>query len=176
MDIIKCIKADHDEAEELFAELSRVAHDDRRTSDAMRIAVRLACALKIHAHAEEKVIYEVMRGASEELAAFSREGNYEHQTLDLLLDRLVVQRPGPELFAILKVAHTQFVHHARHEEEGIILPQLHAVLADGASLHLAHDFLHEKRRIRPAIERSVGPAVRGTHDGLGIHISHHRRW
>lgn len=176
MDIIKCIKADHEEAEDLFKELSRVAHDDRRTSDAMRIAVRLACAIKVHAHAEEKVLYEAMRSGPEELAAYSREGKYEHQTLDLLLDRLVVQRPGPELVAILKVAHTQFLYHARDEEEGIVLPQLAKVLEPAASLHLAHDFLHEKRRIRPAIERSVGPAVRGTHDGLGIHISHHRRW
>ena len=174
MDIIKCIKADHDEAAELFTELARVAHDDRRTSDAMRLAVRLAVALKIHAHAEQKIVYEVMSSATPELAAFSREGKYEHQVQDLLLDRLLLQRPGPELFAILKVARHEFEHHARVEEEGIILPALAAYLDPGHSLHLAHDFLHERRRIRPAIERMVGPAVRGTHDGLRAHL--HRRW
>ncbi|MBL9020267.1 MAG: hemerythrin domain-containing protein [Myxococcales bacterium] len=174
MDIIKCIKADHDEAAALFGELARVAHDDRRTSDAMRLAVRLAVALKIHAHAEEKIVYEVMSGATPDLAAFSREGKYEHELLDLLLDRLLVQRPGPELVAILKVARHEFEHHARVEEEGELLPALAACLDPGRGLHLAHDFLYERRRIRPAIERLVGPAVRGTHDGLRTH--HHRRW
>lgn len=174
MDIIKCIKADHDEAAELFDELARLAHDDRRTSDAMRVAVRLAVALKIHAHAEEKIVYSVMKNATPELAACSREGPYEHQLLDMLLDRLVLQRPGPELFAILKVARHEFEHHARVEEEGATLPALAACLDPGHGVHLAHDFLHERRRIRPVIERLVGPAVRGTHDGLRTH--HHRRW
>lgn len=140
----------------------------------MRVAVRLAVAIKIHAHAEEKIVFEVMATATPDLAAFSREGKYEHQVLDMLLDRLVVQRPGPELFAILKVARHEFEHHARVEEEGVILPALAAVLDPAHALHLAHDFLHERRRIRPAIERMVGPAVRGTHDGLRTHA--HRRW
>jgi len=174
MDIIKCIKADHDAATELFGELERVAHDDRRTSDAMRLAVRLAVALKIHAHAEEKIVYEVMSSATPALAAFAREGKYEHRMEDMLLDQLLLQRPGPELFAILKVARHEFDYHARVEEEGHILPALAEYLDPGHSLHLAHDFLHERRRIRPAIERMVGPAVRPTHDGLRAH--QHRRW
>ncbi len=174
MDIFKCIKADHDEATGLFDELMHVAEDDRRTSDAMRLAVRLAVTLKIHAHAEEKIVYEVMTSATPDLAAFSREGRYEHQLMDLLLDKLLVQRPGPELFAILRVARHEFEYHARIEEEGRLLPALEAHLEDGHTLHLAHDFLHERRRIRPVIERAVGPAVRGTHDGLRAH--QHRRW
>jgi len=182
MDLFKCIKADHDEAVELFNELARFAGDDSRTSDAMRLAVRLACALKIHAHAEEKIVYEVMRGGPPTLAAFAREGNYEHQTLDLLLERLITQRPGPEMVAILRVARHHFEHHAREDEELIILPKLQEILEPAASLHLAYDFLHEKRRIRPSIERLVGPAMRPTSDGLGshgrrgLHTSHHRRW
>lgn len=175
MDIIKCIKADHDEVADLFAELADLAADDHRTSDAMRLAVRLVIALKIHAHAEERVVYPAMRSGDRRLVAFAREGHYEHRALDMLLDRLIAQRPGPELVAILKVARDQFEHHARHEEEAVILPLLGAQLTPTESLSLAHDFIHERRRIRPSIERLVGPAARGTHDGRGIHISHHRR-
>lgn len=175
MNIIECIKADHDEAAELFDGLAQLAPDDRRTSDAMRTAVRLAIAIKIHAHAEERVVYQAMKQGDPRLAVFAREGHHEHGALDMLLDRLIAQRPGPELFAILKVARDQFVHHARHEEEEVVLPLLAAQLTPTEGLSLAHDFLHERRRIRPAIERFVGPAARGTHDGRGIHISHHRR-
>jgi hemerythrin superfamily protein len=175
MDIIKAIKADHDEVAELFEQLAHLAGDDQRTSDAMRTAVRLAIAVKIHAHAEERVVYDAMRDRDPRLAAFSREGRYEHSALDMLLDRLIAQRPGPELVAILKVARDQFEHHARHEEEAVILPLLVDDPTPTESLSLAHDFIHERRRIRPSIERLVGPAARGTHDGRGIHISHHRR-
>jgi hypothetical protein len=175
VNIIKCIKADHDEAAALLAELVHLAGDDRRTSDAMRTAVRLAITLKIHAHAEERMVYQAMQSGDLRLAAFAREGRYEHGALDMLLDRLVAQRPGPELLAILKVVRDQFEHHARHEEEEVILPLLETQLTPTESLSLAHDFLHERRRIRPSIERLVGPAARGTHDGRGIHISHHRR-
>jgi hypothetical protein len=175
MDIFKCIKADHDEAADLFAALADLAADDQRTSDAMRIAVRLVIALKIHARAEERVVYPAMRSGGPRLVAFAREGHYEHGALDMLLDRLIAQRPGAELVAILKVARDQFEHHARHEEEAVILPLLAEQLTPTESLSLAHDFIHERRRIRPSIERLVGPAARGTHDGRGIHISHHRR-
>jgi len=175
MDIIGCITADHDEVSELFDELARLAQDDSRTSDAMRIAVRLAVALKIHTHAEERVVYRAMNGADLRLAAFAREGHYEHGAIDMLIDRLLSQRPGAELFAILKVARDQFDHHARDEEERLILPLLAAQLTPTEGLSLAHDFLAERRRIRPSIERLVGPAARGTHDGRGFHISHHRR-
>ncbi len=175
MDIFTCITGDHDEAAELFAELGGLARDDRRTSDAMRAAVRLAIALKIHARAEERVVYQAMQCDDPRLAAFAREGHHEHGAMDMLIDRLTAQRPGPELFAILKVARDQFEHHARHEEEAVILPLLAAQLTPTESLSLAQDFLHERRRIRPSIERLVGPAARGTHDGRGFHISHHRR-
>src|SRR5436190_22326640 len=101
-----------------------------------------------------------MTHATPDLEAFAREGKYEHQIMDLLLDRLVLQRPGPELFAILKVARHEFEHHARLEEEGSLLPALREFLDPDHSMSIAHDFLHERRRIRPAIERMVGPAVR----------------
>ncbi|CAN5921682.1 hypothetical protein BH11MYX3_BH11MYX3_17420 [soil metagenome] len=178
MELIACITADHDEAIAQFEQLAELARDDRRTCDAMRTAVRLTCGIKIHAHAEEKVIYEAMRERGDRLAAFSREGRYEHQMLEMLLDRLLVQRPGPELSAILKVARDQFEHHAREEEEVVMLPAFEALLEASEVVQLAEEFRVEQRRIRPMIERSVGPAPRATSDGRGhhgLHISHHRR-
>jgi hemerythrin HHE cation binding domain-containing protein len=178
MELIACIKADHDEALAHFEQLAELAHDDRRTCDAMRTAVRLTCGIKIHAHAEEKVIYEAMRERGDRLAAFSREGRYEHQMLEMLLDRLLVQRPGPELSAILKVARDQFVHHARDEEEAVLLPALEQLLEPSEIVQLTEEFRLEQRRIRPMIERAVGPAPRASSDSPGhhgLHISHHRR-
>ncbi len=173
LDLLTYITADHDEALERFEQLADLALDDRRSSDAMRTAVRLTCGIKIHAYTEEKVIYEAMRGRCDALGAFARESRYEHQMLDMLLDRLIVQRPGPELRAILKVARDQFEHHCRDEEEAVMLPALEQVLQKAEIAQLVEELRLEQQRVRPMIERAVGPAPRATSDGRHLHINHH---
>ncbi|MBA3453818.1 MAG: hemerythrin domain-containing protein [Deltaproteobacteria bacterium] len=175
MDIIELITADHDEAAKLIEELDQFAADDSRTSEAMRIAVKLAVALKTHAKAEERILYESMRTATAQLAEFALEGPYEHQALDLMLDKLAVHRPGPELRAILHVIKAQFEHHARVEEEGVMLPAVREAFRDHERAQLARDFLDVKERLQPQIVRQVGAPARGTHDGRGFHIHGHRR-
>lgn len=177
MDIIEAIKADHDEVANLIEQLEPLAADDARTSEAMRLVVRLAVAVRTHAKAEEKVLYEAMRTSTQELADLALEGPYEHQAIDLMLDKLLLQRPGRELRAILKVIKEQFGHHARNEEENQVLPAVARAFLDDERIQLGADFEAEKLRLKPQIERLVGPAVRGTHDGRhqGFHIHGHRR-
>lgn len=176
MDIIEVITADHDEAAKLIEELEQLAADDSRTSEAMRIAVKLAVGLKTHAKAEERILYESMRTATPKLAELALEGPYEHQALDLMLDKLVVHRPGPELRAILHVIESHFHHHARIDEETLMLPAILAAFLEAERAQLARDFLDVKRRVQPQIERLVGAPARGTHDGrLSFHIHGHRR-
>lgn len=175
MDIIEVITADHDDAATLIDTLEQLAGDDARTSEAMRLAFRLAVGLKTHAKAEERVLYEAMRSATTQLAEHALECPYEHQVLDLMLDKLVVHRPGPELRAILHVIKAQFELHARTEEEGIVLPAVRASFLDDERAQLAKDFLDAKERLQPQIERLVGAPARGTHDGRSLHIHGHRR-
>ena len=175
MDIIEGITADHDDAVALIEKLDQIAADDARTSEAMRLAFRLAVGLKTHAKAEERVLYDAMRTSTPQLAELALEGPYEHQALDLLLDKLVVHRPGRELRAILHVIRHQFELHARTEEEGIVLPAVRAAFSADERAQLAKDFLDVKLRVQPQIERLVGAPARGTHDGRGFHIHGHRR-
>ena len=176
MDIIEVITADHDETARLIEELEHLAADDSRTSEAMRIAARLAVGLKTHAKAEERILYESMRTATPQLSELALEGPYEHQALDLMLDKLAVHRPGPELRAILHVLKAQFEHHARIEEEQIMLPAVRLAFLDEERAQLARDFLDVKQRLQPQIERLVGAPARGTHDGrVSFHIHGHRR-
>jgi hypothetical protein len=175
MDIIEIITADHDAAASLIEILDQIAADDARTSEAMRLAFRLAVGLKTHAKAEERVLYEAMRTATPLLAELALEGPYEHQVLDLMLDKLVLHRPGPELRAILHVIKHQFELHARTEEEAIVLPAVRAAFRDGERAQLGQDFLELKVRMQPQIERLVGAPARGSHDGRSLPIHGHRR-
>lgn len=176
MDIIEILTADHDDISLLIDELTQLAGDDARTSEAMRLAAKLAVAVKLHAHAEERIVDEAIRTASPQLAAHALEGPYEHQALDLMLDKLVLHRPGPEMRAILHVIRVQFEQHARIEEEGIVLPAVRAAFLADERAQLATDFLAMKQRMQAQIERLVGAPARGSHDVRpGFHIHGHRR-
>lgn len=169
MDIIDVIRSDHDAAMELFDKLDPIAADDARTSEAMRIAVQLAVTIKTHAKCEEKVLYEVMRTASLELGELALEGPYEHQAMDLLLDKLLLHRPGRDFRAVLRVAREMFTHHARHVEEARVLPAIARVLTLEERVQLGQDLLLAKRRTQPHVERLVGPPARGVREPLHIH-------
>lgn len=169
MDITELITADHDEAAQLFADLETLVLDDSQSSGAMLLAVRLAVAVKVHCHAEEKVVYAAMRTSGDELAALALEGPYEHQVLDLMLDKLVLHRPGPELRAILHVARFEFEHHARGDEEGLMLPALRRAFGTAERVQLGFDMMAEKRRMKAHIQRLVGPAPRNIGDMIRVH-------
>ena len=169
MDIIEIIKSDHDAALELFDKLEPIAADDARTSEAMRLAVQLAVTIKTHAKAEEKVLYEVMRTASLELGELALEGPYEHQAMDLMLDKLLLHRPGRDFRAILRVAREMFTHHARHVEEARVLPAIARVLTAEERSQLGRDMFVAKRRTQPHVERLVGPPARAVREGLQVH-------
>lgn len=175
MDIIALVTADHDEVFAQIEQLEILVADDSRSSDAMRLAVKLAVTVKTHAKAEERVLYDAMRTSTDQLRERALEGPYAHQALDMMLDKLVLHRPGPELRAILKVCKGLFQQHARDEEEGAVLPALAAALPASQREQLGQAMHAEKLRLRPQIERLVGPAARGSHDGRGFHIHAHRR-
>src|SRR6185312_13251165 len=99
--------------------------------------------------------YEVLR--TTDLRSFALEGPYEHEILEVVLDRLLGQRAADELQAIARVARDLFEHHARDEEEGFVLPRLEQLLGPAERATLGRDLILERERIAPAIERAISP-------------------
>src|SRR5215204_3673632 len=105
MDIIALIKRDHDEVADLFDHLVVLARADRHSDEAARIAARLVAVSRIHARAEERVVYETLRSASAKLKWFALAGPHEHENLDTTLDKLLLRRSGDDEYrVIVKVA------------------------------------------------------------------------
>jgi hypothetical protein len=154
MRIDEAISADHQEVAALFDELAPLAGDDRRASDAMRIAVRLAVTLKTVALAEQKVLYEALRTAGQRLAAFARQAPHESHVLDVVIDKLLALRPGPDFEAVVAVAQRLF-HQRTQRETTELLPAVRAELPEDETVQLALDLAAEKRRLRPRIERQL---------------------
>ena len=161
MTIVELIKRDHDEVADLFDRLVVLARNDLRVEECGRIAARLVAAVRIHARAEERVVYEVLRTSTAQLKAFALAGPHEHENLDTTLDKLLVRRPGDDEYrVIVKVARDLFEMHARDEEEADILPLMQTSLSEDELRTLAHDLLDEQARIRPQILRLVGAPLR----------------
>jgi len=97
MDIIDIITQDHDDIATRIDELEPIARTTRATSDAMRLVVKLAVAVKLHAKAEEGVLDPALRAATPQLAKLALEDRTSTRRFDLMLDKLVLHRPGPEL-------------------------------------------------------------------------------
>jgi hypothetical protein len=155
MGICESIEADHVAVAALFDELTPLAADDRRTTETMRLATRLTVSIKTHALAEEKVLYEALRTAGDQLAAWALEGPHALHALEVVIDKLLTLRPGAQFRAVLAVARRLFEQHAHHEAREL-LPVMTATLPDDECAQLGRDLDAEKRRVRPLVVRRLG--------------------
>ena len=161
MTIVEHIKREHDEVADLFDRLLVLARDHRHSAEAARIAMRLVAAVRIHACAEERVVYEALRTSTAPLKAFALAGPHEHENLDTTLDKLLVRRPGDDEYRVIViVARDLFELHAREEEVAEVLPLLAVVMSSEEQTSLANDMRAQEARIRPAILRLVGMPAR----------------
>lgn len=160
MDICELIRRDHDEIAELFELLAVLASDTRRPAEVERVAARLVVGVRLHARAEERVVYEALRTQIAPLKSFALAGPHEHETLDITIDKLLGHPPGEEMAVLVRVAHDLFEMHARDEEEADVLPRLRDVMRAEELAALARDLADEKARILPAVARSAGIATR----------------
>lgn len=160
MDVVDLIKRDHDEISQMFDHISEIARDDRRSANGVRLCARLVVAARVHSRAEERVLYEALKTYGGPLKAFALGGPHEHETLEITLDKLLVQRPCEELVVIVRVARDLFEMHAREEEEAEILPLVRQTLSAEELVALGRDLADEKARLRPQITRLAAMPAR----------------
>jgi hypothetical protein len=149
------IRAGHAQSVALFDELAPLAREDQRRSSATTLAQRLAVVLKTHALAVERVVCSALRSAGDEPAALALQAPHAHHALDVVVDKLLVLRPGAELVAALAVARRLFEQHAALEEREL-LPVIARWLPADEREQLARDLVAEQRRLLPTVQRRIG--------------------
>jgi hypothetical protein len=130
------IRADHAQSAALFDELAPLAREDQRRSSATTLAQRLAVVLKTHALAVERVVCSALRSAGDEPAALALQAPHAHHALDVVVDKLLVLRPGAE--------------------ERALLPVIARWLPADEREQLARDLVAEQRRLLPTVQRRIG--------------------
>lgn len=157
MTIVELIQHEHDELAALFDHLLALARDPKRGEEAARTASRLVAQFRIHALAEERVVYRALQDQPPPLKPFALAGPHAHEDLDTTLDKLLARHPvNGDYAVIVRVARDLFEVHARDDEEGTILPAMTQMMPAKQLAKLARDMLAEEAKIRPHIQRLVG--------------------
>ena len=111
-DAVALLKADHREAEELFASFEKASGDGRKQS----LAEDICKALTIHTILEEEIFYPACEGKVEE--DLLKEAYVEHDGAKVLIAEIEAGGPGDEYYdAKVKVLGEQIEHHVEEEEK-----------------------------------------------------------
>ncbi len=161
-DAIVLLKADHQEAKELFEKYENVkedASDDLK----MEIAKKVCGALLIHMEIEEKIFYPRVRQKIDD-SDLMNEALVEHDGAKSLIKQIGELKPGDPMFdAKMKVLSEQIEHHVE-EEEKEMFPKARQSGVD--LLELGVQLLEAKNRMRienglpgvPGVEPNVSNA------------------
>ena len=113
-DAIALLKADHDEAEELFEKFENASGSDKKWA----IAQKVCNALKIHTMIEEEIFYPASKDAVEE--DLYDEAFVEHDGAKVLINDILANGPDDEFFeAKVKVLSEEIEHHVKEEEKPV---------------------------------------------------------
>jgi len=147
-DAISLLKADHREAEDLFAQYERAKEADK-TEEKYEIARKVCAALLIHMQVEESIFYPAARAAlDEEGDDLLNEAEVEHNGAKDLIKQLgETQADDPMFDAKVKVLSEQIEHHVE-EEETELFPKLKKTSLDlddlGKKMAVAKEDLQER--------------------------------
>jgi hypothetical protein len=113
-DAIALLKADHDEAEELFAKFESASGSDKKWA----IAQQVCNALKIHTMLEEEIFYPASKDAVEE--SLYDEAFVEHDGAKVLINDILANGADDEFFeSKVKVLSEEVEHHVKEEEKPV---------------------------------------------------------
>jgi hypothetical protein len=143
-DAIALLKADHREAEELFAQYGKMK-DAGSTKEKFSIAKKVCGALLIHMEIEEKIFYPRVRKevADDDLM---NEAVVEHAGAKDLIKELGAMKPEDPMFdAKIQVLSEQIEHHVK-EEEREMFPEAKGTDIDFESL--GEELFNAKNKLR----------------------------
>ncbi|MGN3973353.1 hemerythrin domain-containing protein [Tsuneonella sp. SYSU-LHT278] len=112
-DAIMLLRADHEEAKDLFDEFENTDDGDKKK----RLAEQICNELKIHSLIEEEIFYPAFRGVLED--DMLDEAIVEHDGAKLLINDIMecVQSNDTVFEAKVKVLSEQIEHHIEEEEQ-----------------------------------------------------------
>lgn len=120
-DAVEILKADHRKVEALFEEFESSKRKDRKE----KVALEICDELSLHAAVEEEALYPPAKKAlGEEDAELVAEAIVEHSSLKWLIQQIIDEEPGSELYDAKVIVLKEYVSHHVKEEEKELFPKL----------------------------------------------------
>lgn len=134
--IIAVIKEDHEPLKELIEVMKDL---ERPFSERFQAFQDFAPLLMTHAKAEERALYEFMKG-HKDLREYAFEGDVEHSVADQLSEQAKRLTDEDQLSAEIKVLAENVEHHIK-EEENTILPAVQKAVDEKVLNRLTEDYV-----------------------------------
>ena len=144
MSIYDELKADHDQAREVLAEIA--AQSSRATKNREKLFTRLKEMMTAHSRAEERTFYAALK-EHDEAHDEALEGYEEHHVVDVLFREIARLDPADERWAAkFKVLKENIEHHAQ-EEEDELFAKAREVLSDDDAEELGKRFVAQRDKL-----------------------------
>lgn len=123
-DAIDILVGDHRRVSKLFKEFEQIKDGD--DLEACMEIIESACAeLKIHSMLELEIFYPALRGhADEEIEDLLNEADVEHESVELLIEKLADLDPSDPMYAANFTVLAEYVEHHVEEEEKELFPKV----------------------------------------------------
>ena len=145
-DILDTLKQEHDDVAEMLDRLV----ESTGAAERRKLLVAIRTELLPHLRAEEKVVYQTMRGMrGKEQQAHAEEGFMEHALVDRMLAQLgrMTSPTAPEFSAGAKVLKELVDHHVEEEEKNI-WSDIEDNFSDEDRIAMNREFLAAKARVK----------------------------
>jgi hemerythrin superfamily protein len=148
MDILKKLKLEHDQVQDLLAKLV----DSEGATERRALLKQIKALLVPHTRAEERIVYDAVRaGRDKKMKVDGEEGYLEHALADKTLATLgKISNPlSPEFTAAAKVLKELISHHV-DEEERNIWSDVREKFSDAERIEMNRAFDIAKRKVKAA--------------------------
>ena len=122
-DIIKLLKADHENVKTLFEEFEEVKEKGDNSSKKEKIVKQICEQLALHALVEESIVYPVAREVIDDEDLMD-EADVEHAGAKELISQLQSMSPDDSHYDAKVTVLREYIEHHVKEEETIMFPKL----------------------------------------------------
>ena len=129
LNAIEMLKADHARVEDLFAAFKKL--EDGDSPEIVDIVTMACLELMVHSKLEKEVFYPALQRLNDaELSKQLAEAEVEHESIDLLVEKLLTQSLDDEQYKANFTVVREFVEHHVKEEEEEMFPRVEALKID----------------------------------------------